>query len=74
MAAEEEGEEPKQVKWRVIIALRLWLDVSRQINHLPTGPGFGEGQAALLADTLRALLAYDCWVEQEAFLGAASRG
>lgn len=30
--------------------------------------------AALLADTLRALLAYDCWVEQEAFLGAASRG
>jgi hypothetical protein len=29
--------------------------------------------AALLADTLRALLAYDCWVEQEAFLGAASR-
>src|SRR5437667_219580 len=47
MAAEEKGEEPKQVKWRVIIALRLWLDVSRQINHLPTGPGFGEGQAAL---------------------------
>jgi hypothetical protein len=30
--------------------------------------------AALLADTLRALLAYDGWVEQEAFLGAASRG
>lgn len=30
--------------------------------------------AALLSDTLRALLAYDCWVEQEAFLGAASRG
>jgi hypothetical protein len=29
--------------------------------------------AALLADTLRALLTYDCWVEQEAFLGAASR-
>jgi hypothetical protein len=25
--------------------------------------------AALLADTLRALLAHDCWVEQEAFLG-----
>jgi hypothetical protein len=30
--------------------------------------------AALLADTLRALLAYNCWVEQEVFLGAASRG
>src|SRR5439155_105114 len=30
--------------------------------------------AALLADTLRALLAYDCWVEQEAFLGATGRG
>jgi hypothetical protein len=30
--------------------------------------------AALLADTLRALLAYDCWVEQEAFLGVISRG
>lgn len=29
---------------------------------------------ALLADTLRALLAYDCWVEQEAFLGVTSRG
>jgi Wadjet anti plasmid transformation system JetA-like protein len=30
--------------------------------------------AALLADTLRALLANDCWVEQEAFLGARSGG
>lgn len=30
--------------------------------------------AALLADTLRALLAHDCWVEQEAFLGATSSG
>lgn len=30
--------------------------------------------AAPLSDTLRALLAYDCWVEQEAFLGAARRG
>src|SRR5712691_2291961 len=25
-------------------------------------------------DTLRDLLAYDCWVEQEAFLGVISRG
>jgi len=30
--------------------------------------------AALLADTLRALLACNCWVEQEAFLGAAHGG
>ena len=29
----------------MIIALGLCLDHSRQINHLPSGRGFGEGQA-----------------------------
>lgn len=29
--------------------------------------------AAVLANTLRALLAYNCWVEQEAFLGVISK-
>ena len=52
MATEEEGEEPKQVE-RVIIELRLWPDQNRQINHLPAGRGFGEGQAEAFIGTFK---------------------
>ena len=36
----------------MIIALGLCLDHSRQINHLPSGGGFGEGQVREASQSL----------------------
>jgi len=45
VATEEKGEEPKQVEQESDHRMRLWPDQDRQINHLPAGRSFGEGQA-----------------------------
>ena len=50
MAAEEEGEEANQVEQESNHRFGLCPDQSREINHLPAGRGFGEGQEALIGE------------------------